>query len=95
MCVAGLEFHGENFRGWLKNREIRESFLPRKFPVIRYEREIIEMCILKFIHSAFSTAKFKALYDVGFAYPNCPQKYIPSFIHLFLGNEINLYWYMR
>ena len=29
-------FRGENFRGWLKNREIRESFLPRKFPAIRY-----------------------------------------------------------
>ena len=43
----------------------------------------------------FLTAKFKALYDIGFAYPNCPQKYIPSFIHLFLGNEVNLYWYMR
>ena len=28
MGVACLEFCGENFRGWLKNREIRESFLP-------------------------------------------------------------------
>ena len=36
MGVACLEFRGENFRGWLKNREIRESFLPRKFPAIRY-----------------------------------------------------------
>ena len=36
MGVACLEFHGENFRGSLKNREIRESFLPRKFPAIRY-----------------------------------------------------------
>ena len=34
--MACLEFRGENFRGWLKNREIRESFLPRKFPAIRY-----------------------------------------------------------
>ena len=34
MGVACLEFRGENFRGWLKNREIRESFLPRKFPAI-------------------------------------------------------------
>ena len=25
----------ENFRGWLKNREIRKSFLPRKFPAIQ------------------------------------------------------------
>ena len=32
MGVACLEFRGENFRGWLKNREIRESFLPQKFP---------------------------------------------------------------
>ena len=36
MGVACLEFRGENFRGWLKNREIRESFLPRKFPAIQY-----------------------------------------------------------
>ena len=32
MGVACLEFRGENFRGWLKNREIHENFLPRKFP---------------------------------------------------------------
>ena len=36
MGVACLEFREENFRGWLKNREICESFLPRKFPAIRY-----------------------------------------------------------
>ena len=36
MGVACLEFLGENFHGWLKNHEIRESFLPRKFPAIRY-----------------------------------------------------------
>ena len=36
MGVACLEFRGENFCGWLKNLEIRESFLPRKFPAIRY-----------------------------------------------------------
>ena len=35
MGVACLEFRGENFRGWRKNREIHESFLPRKFPAIR------------------------------------------------------------
>ena len=35
MGVACLEFRGENFRGWRKNREIRENFLPRKFPAIR------------------------------------------------------------
>ena len=35
MGVACLEFRGENFHGWLKNRESRESFLPRKFPAIR------------------------------------------------------------
>ena len=35
MGVTCLEFRGENFRGWLKNRKIRESFLPRKFPAIR------------------------------------------------------------
>ena len=44
MGVAYLEFRGENFRGWLKNREIRESFLPRKFPAIRY------MHTLKFLY---------------------------------------------
>ena len=33
MGVACLEFRGENFRGWWKNREIRENFLPRKFPL--------------------------------------------------------------
>ena len=36
MGMACLEFRGENFRGWRKNREIRESFLPQKFPAIRY-----------------------------------------------------------
>ena len=36
MGVACLEFHGENFRRWLKNRKICEGFLPRKFPTIRY-----------------------------------------------------------
>ena len=36
MGVACLEFREENFCGWQKYREIRESFLPRKFPAIRY-----------------------------------------------------------
>ncbi len=27
---------GDNFHRWLSNREIHESFLPRKFPAIRY-----------------------------------------------------------
>ena len=36
MGVACLEFRGENFHGWLKNHKICESFLPRKFPAIRY-----------------------------------------------------------
>ena len=36
MGAACLEFRGENFRGWLKNRKIRESFFPRKFPAIQY-----------------------------------------------------------
>ena len=35
MGVVRLKFRGENFRRWLKNHEIRESFLPRKFPTIR------------------------------------------------------------
>ena len=36
MGMACLEFCQENFRRWLKNREIYENFLPRKFPAIRY-----------------------------------------------------------
>ena len=36
MGVACPEFRGENFCGWLKYHEIHESFLPRKFPIIRY-----------------------------------------------------------
>ena len=34
MGVACLEFRGENFRGWLKNREIRESFSLESFPLL-------------------------------------------------------------
>ena len=30
------KFCGENFRGWLYNREICECFLPRKFSTIQY-----------------------------------------------------------
>ena len=32
MGVTYLNFCGENFRGWLKNHEVREGFLPQKFP---------------------------------------------------------------
>ena len=39
MGVPCLEFRGENFRGWLKNGEIRKSFLPRNFLAIRYTME--------------------------------------------------------
>ena len=35
MGGACLKFRGENFHRWLKNREIGESFLPRKFPALR------------------------------------------------------------
>ena len=48
MGVACLEFRGENFRGGLENREIRESFLPRKFPAIRYS---INYGIIIIIHT--------------------------------------------
>ena len=41
MGVACLEFRGENFRGWRENREIRESFLPRKFPALRYHEKFL------------------------------------------------------
>ena len=37
MGVACLEFRGENFHEWLKNRKICESFLPRKFHAIWYK----------------------------------------------------------
>ena len=33
MGVACLEYCGENFRGWLENREIRESFPLESFPL--------------------------------------------------------------
>ena len=36
VSVVCQKFHGENFHGWLKNHKIHESFLPRKFPTIRY-----------------------------------------------------------
>ena len=36
MGVACLKIRGENFRRWLKNREIHKEFLPQKFPAIRY-----------------------------------------------------------
>ena len=39
MGVACIEIRGENFRGWLKKCKIRESFLPRKFPAVRYKFE--------------------------------------------------------
>ena len=32
MGVACVKFHGDNFCGWLKNRETHEGFLPQKFP---------------------------------------------------------------
>ena len=31
----------ENFRGWRENRNIRESFLPRKFPAVRYHEKLV------------------------------------------------------
>ena len=46
MGVACLEFRGENFRGWRENHEIRESFLPRKFPAIRYVDDSGYYCLL-------------------------------------------------
>jgi hypothetical protein len=33
-CIP-LMRDGENFRGWLSNCEIREAFLPQKFPAIQ------------------------------------------------------------
>ena len=31
-----LKIRGENFPEWFQIHEIRESFIPRKFPAIRY-----------------------------------------------------------
>ena len=35
--MARPQISRRNFRGWLSNLEIRESFLLRKFPAIRYD----------------------------------------------------------
>ena len=51
MGVACLEFRGENFRGWRKNREIRESFLPRKFPAIRYYVSCLTLYSPEILHA--------------------------------------------
>ena len=59
MGVACLEIRGENFHGWLKNREIRESFLPRKFPAIRMLLKIWEILILISILLAASQSTTK------------------------------------
>ena len=62
MGVACLEFHGENFRGWLKNCEIRESFLPRKFPTIRYLLFLLYHILVKFFVSlCIRTSLFRPL----------------------------------
>ena len=53
MGVACLEFRGENFRGWRKNREIRESFLPRKFPAIRYDIHATDMIYVYYVYLLF------------------------------------------
>ena len=40
------KFRGENFCGWLSNLKICESFLPRKFPAIRYRLFcILQLCL--------------------------------------------------
>ena len=56
MGVACLEFRGENFRGWRKNREIRESFLSRKFPAIRYMISFYNCGIYALTYSMVSEA---------------------------------------
>ena len=64
MGVACLEFRGENFRGWRKNREIRESFLPRKFPAIRYcskPHQFIYIISMTLIASVREIRKFLVL----------------------------------
>ena len=67
MGVACLEFRGENFRGWLKNREIRESFLPRKFPAVRYIHNMNHKAPLIAINTpGFSPGKLR---KEGWAWP--------------------------
>ena len=54
-CLAPpirYDFRRENFRGWTQNHEIRESFLPRKFPAIQYVACVcvcVYVCVLHVI----------------------------------------------
>ena len=50
-----LEFRGENFHEWPQIHEIRESFLPRKFPAIRY---IDDTCVFRIYALIPSEARF-------------------------------------
>ena len=50
MCIPiTIEFHGENFLGWLKNHEIRENFLLREFPAIRYYARLTYTDVYNFV----------------------------------------------
>ena len=51
MGVACLEFRGEKFRGWLKNREIRESFLPLYGINFRGQRRMLWHLVVYFANT--------------------------------------------
>ena len=49
MRTRTLKIRGENFHEWFQIREIRESFIPRKFPAIRYIYILCRMILLKLV----------------------------------------------
>ena len=38
---------------------------------------------------------FKAVYDVGVAYPDWTNDWVPTHLDILLGKRVDLYWYMR
>ena len=54
MGVACLEFRGENFRGWLKNREICEIFSLASFLLYGIS---LDCCMQGFIRSHLTLSK--------------------------------------
>lgn len=38
---------------------------------------------------------FKAVYDVGVAYPNWPHDSAPTHLDIMLGKRVDIFWYMR
>ena len=56
------KFHGENFRGWLTNCEIREGFPPRIFPAI-YGIQIQFICFVWLQDFNTFNTKIRKLYS--------------------------------